>query len=73
MKIGTNIEHMPFQYIPGKSSNALSLDNCASGLLKKAFSKRKFTEIDGLRKIVDEKWKSISPEISRLFTMEITM
>ncbi|GBO20407.1 hypothetical protein AVEN_60674-1 [Araneus ventricosus] len=65
MKTDTDIAYIPFQNIPEKSPGVSLMDYCAFGLLKRAHSKRKPTTIDGLWKVIEEKWKSIPLEISR--------
>ena len=69
MKIGTSIEYIPFQYIPGKLPDVLPMDYCVLSLLKNirvlSLFKRKPSMINGLWKIVEEKWKSIPLEILR--------
>ena len=72
MKIDTGIECMHFQHIPAKSPDVPSMDYCVLDLLKRAFSKRKSTMIDGLWKILEEEWKAGSFTISP-FIIEITM
>ena len=46
--IDADIKHISFQYILAKSSNVLSIDYCAFGLLERAFSEHKRTTNDGL-------------------------
>ena len=54
--IGTITRYMPFQRIFRKSPDVYPINFCGLGILKRVFSKRTPTTIDGLWKIVEEEW-----------------
>ena len=63
MKIDTSIGYVSFQHISAKLPDVSCVVNCAFDMLKRTLSKCKPTTIDGLWKVVDEKWKRIFLEI----------